>query len=184
MLAPPTEGAVNIPTCYRCPERMKDGKRCEILQGKLDAVKGAGVTSIRFKCDRRVAIPCLVAPGDVVVFEIYEKGCPDEMQCRGIVMRTWLAGEKVLLYVEPEAGEYGETEYPVIKLRPEHLCKTGEVHPVCTECYRPKGKTFKIRSAHDPEEREWMYCGLEGEDDRCTYAGPSAEPATRKELPF
>ena len=139
---------MNVPTCYRCPERHPDKldtrKRCPILQGKLDAVKGAGLSSIAFKCDKRQA---LFQPGEVVEFRLLvdDEGGTGPEDMTGIVMAT--KGRKVRIYSET-------TNRPVIALYPDMLKKTGETHTVCIHCGRPKGKEFEVTS-NAGEKHKW-----------------------------
>ena len=136
---------LNIPTCYRCPERAKDGVRCPILQAKLDGVRGLSLSSFKFKCEKRLS---LFTPGDEVDFDI-GKTIDDEfdfLACTGIVMRMYPT--KALIYVSE--SEYDAVNVPVMRLRHDGLRKTGKRHPVCIHCGRPEGAEIKLSNQGSP----------------------------------
>lgn len=47
---------MNYRTCHRCPLRTVAGVRCELLEAKAKAVKGLGLTSIKWNCAERLAL--------------------------------------------------------------------------------------------------------------------------------
>lgn len=171
---------MNVPTCYRCPERTRNGSRCPILQQKLDAVRGVGLSSIRFYCQTRLN---LFKPGDVVEFQIYShehsedwlsgelvQGSP--LDCRGIVMRN--KGRKVLVYVDDDDDS---TERPIVNLYLDGLHKTGERHPVCIHCGKPEGKDIELTSRISGEIELWQ-CRSDDESFQvlfCEYATTEAK---------
>lgn len=136
---------MNIPTCYRCPERHRDLKRCEILQAKLDAVKGIGLTMIRFQCEKR---PTLFQPGEVVEFNLWNPSHPEgnESMYIGTVMRY--KDRKVLIHSE-------ETEHSVLWLWTDKLRKTGARKTVCVHCGLPRGADVYIRDTSTGKDKEW-----------------------------
>ena len=160
---------MNIPTCNGCPLRKADDARCPILQSKLDVVRGAGLTSIKFKCEKRFSA---FRPGDEVAFSIYVPGYEDEvLDCLGIVME--MRQTRVQVYVIRDEVNEQHTEAPIVFLRHNRVKKTGKRHPVCIYCGKPQGVEIKIldngltngkQTYHDWECNRWI---IDGDDSRC-----------------
>lgn len=139
---------------------MVDGVRCEILQSKLDAVRGVGLTSIKFKCEKRLA---LFAPGDVVAFDLMEVERDEEFgdsscwnACEGVIMR--MEPTRALICVLQDRCEI-ETVRPIMRLKHGGLRKTGEKYSVCIHCGRPEGVEIKLpdfgQSGPDARLHDW-----------------------------
>jgi hypothetical protein len=163
-----------VQTCYRCPKRGYRFARnyCQILDAKLKAVKGLGLTRIAFKCEVREG---LFPPGAVVRFERwedYDDHYSRGMEGTGIVMRT--KGRKVLIYSE-------DIERTVSWWYPDKLQDTGKRASVCRHCGRPEGKTIQLPHHKEAAQRkgsphvidmtptEWE-CTSDG---GCSFAGPT-----------
>lgn len=151
---------MNIPTCYRCPERHPDPLdkklRCPILQAKLNSVKGADLSLIVFRCEKREQ---LFRPGDVVTFRLYIRGSEQSSDMEGIVMSR--NGRKWRIFCEDD-----DCERAVINLYPDGLHKTGRHHPTCVHCGRPQGKEFSVATRNDPTPHEWSCTNLR---DGCEF---------------
>ena len=164
---------MTYPTCYRCPLRVVDGVRCDLLEAKAKVLKGHGFTSAKWTCDRRLS---LFAPGDEVKFKIYELWDVDGsktyyVKCTGVVMRN--GPRKALVCVtaqESDRGDDDQVSAPVMWLRHDGLTKAGQRRVVCIHCGKPK--YFKLRSPnkHGGEDHEWS-CrwGEAGNDLPCEY---------------
>jgi len=141
---------MNIPTCYRCPlrtdptvERWKRKPVCKLLLSKLEAVRGAGLTVIKFPCPTRDSI---FQSGECVYFSLPISG-PDGVDRRvkvdGVIMRR--KGRKWLLYCNhPDISRH------VINMYPDALRKTGEVKPLCRHCGLPMGVERPIMAKCEP----------------------------------
>lgn len=131
---------MNIPTCYRCPKRHNpddpwyDRKPfCERLISKLTAVRGIGLTVIKFPCPERKS---LFSPGDVVTFSLPVAYGPDG-DCRttpmeGTVMR--ISGRRWMVYSDSPG-----CHRKIVILYPDRLKKTGESRQICKHCALPIG---------------------------------------------
>ena len=164
---------MNIQTCNGCPLRKVDGERCKILQSKLDAVKGAGLTSIRFRCAVRLS---LFRPGDEVAFSIYVPGEEEILNCLGIVMD--MRQTRVLVYVIRDEVNEQHTEAPIVLLQHARIRKTGKLHPICIYCGRPQGVEIKMldggltdgrQTYHDWECSRWLDDGLDSRPAPCQF---------------
>lgn len=160
-----------IDTCYRCPLRWDNGKRCDILAGKVASVKGLGLTKIAFRCERRES---LFLPGDVVEFQAkYYSDADDFWETGyGVVMRT--KGRKVLIYSE-------DIERTVSWWYPDKLQDTGERASVCRHCGRPEGKTIQLPHHKEAAQRKGSPHAIDmtptewecTSDGGCSFAGPT-----------
>lgn len=157
---------MNIPTCYRCPERNRGDERCAILAAKAKSVKGLGLTSIKFNCEKR---PTLFTPGDIVSFELWDGEFDRLVRLTGIVMRT--KGRKVMIYS-------GETERSVLWLYPDGLHKTGRSAPVCVRCGAPQGAEILIKTSGDEKPRAWECSNYDDQGMKSLPCGPFTEGAT------
>lgn len=131
---------MNVPTCYRCPKRHDSTDQryprkpvCDRLVAKLNAVRGIGLTVIKFPCPERQA---LFAPGDVVKFSLPVVWGPDG-DCRtvpmeGVIMR--ITGRRWMVYSNSSG-----CHRKIVKLYPDRLKKTGESRPICKHCALPIG---------------------------------------------
>ncbi len=144
---------MNVRTCYRCPERHPDPlnrrKRCPVLQEKLNAVRGAGLTNIEFKCEKRKQ---LFKPGEVVRFTLTKgenplHGGTIEAQAEGIIMKA--DGRRYLLYSE-------DTNFCLARLYPDSLHRTGERVRVCIHCAKPEGVTIQLPHKNSEESAQWV----------------------------
>ena len=140
---------MNIRTCYGCPLRHVDGKRCEILESHIAPLRGIGckLSSISFRCDTRKA---LFSPGECVSFMGANGGDgsdPEYGDFMGWVM-GW-SGGKVRIACE-------ETNSPVVKIQPDRLRKIpDENRRVCLKCGKPEGVSIQIKEKSG-ELRPWF----------------------------
>lgn len=157
---------MNVTTCYRCPERHPDPLnpklRCPILQSKLNAVKGAGLSSISFKCERRTS---LFTPGDIVSFALAvaydaERGVPIRKCVTGYVIQA--KGRKFLVYCERSNNK-------LIWLYPDGLTQTGKVR-ACIHCGAPEG--IHIRYQKDQEQETIWTCTRATYNQEAGYMEP------------
>jgi len=149
---------MNSKPCYGCPLRHVEAesrtgslirKRCPILQGKLDAVRGLGLKSIDFECSTKTA---LFTPGQGVAFlgssdERGEYGERPYETYAGFVMR-W-RGNKVLVVSE-------ETDSPFCSIFPNRLTPVSDRRRACIHCGMPEGVNIKVKGKFDAEPHAWV----------------------------
>jgi hypothetical protein len=132
-------------------------KRCDILQAKLDGVRGLGLKQIDFDCPTKLA---LFQPGQSVTFmgachdqEAYYGTTYDDFD--GFVF-GW-KGNRVRVVCE-------ETDKPFCNILPNRL-KPGPEPPrrVCLHCGMPEGIQISIKGTMDTEPRPWA-CRYDNSD--------------------
>lgn len=142
--------------CRSCPHSHKS---CAIKDAKRVAVRGAGLTSMNFRCEKRLST---LPPGQRVVMTLqnevtlggyndYEYQDWEDVDIVGTVMREARRG-RVLVWLD----EMTTRERNPVALWP-HLMKPIEGHrvAVCSECGQPEGtKPIKAWSC-------WKCEGLE-----------------------
>ena len=141
---------MNIPTCYRCPSR----KGCVLLAAKRAAVKGAGLTVIKFKCTRREA---LFAPGQPVSFKVWTRCDKDDrpdgyrpvlVELEGWIWRHYGRKFQVVSMM---------TDAPVIKLYPDVIqAIEGEWRRCCVHCGKPEGVADRLIRKGDSGESDYI----------------------------
>ena len=138
-----------VKPCFNCPHR----KGCERKAEKLAAVRGLGLTSIAFKCDKRLSE---LQPGQRIEFTMMdgERGSALEpwstYTFQAIVMRpykhrilVWLVGcdhEDEEPDPHPQQYEYllASGKNP-IAVSPDRVRPVNGRVPVCPDCGQPEG---------------------------------------------
>jgi hypothetical protein len=128
---------VTFKPCIYCPF----SPDCDIRREKVSAVRGLGITTMTFKCQKLLDT---FQPGDVITTSLYFN-VPSYMDYEtvhrdvtGTVMR-WKGTNNLLVAFSPQAG----TSKPLGNLRPKHCRKTGECRRVCIHCGKPEGIELK-----------------------------------------
>lgn len=148
---------MNIRTCHGCPLRHVDGKRCEILEAKVKAVCGLGLTSIAFNCPTKKA---LFRPGQCVQFLGSTDIGIDSNHYSDVEFLGWVMGwkgDKVRIVCE-------ETDYPIICIYPRKIqVPDPTIHGeeaifdrrVCIHCGMPEGVQIWIKPKGAEDSHRW-----------------------------
>ncbi len=139
---------MHVKVCYGCPLRLAyvpgriTQKRCDLLQSKLDGVRGLGLKAITFDCPTKAA---LFQPGQEVTFKGY---VGDEMEDFTGYVFGW-KDSKVRIVSQ-------ESNNPFVKIFPSKLRATGHTRRVCIHCGMPEDMNIQIKMENEAEPRPWI----------------------------
>lgn len=151
-----------VKPCRNCPH--KDG--CKTKVEKLAALRGLGITSVNFKCDKRLSE---LQPGQRIEFTMGDgKGCDwSEYTFHGVVMRprgskllVWLVSRDDDVYEDmpgphPQVYEHLlESDKNPIKLSPDRVRPVGGRVSLCPDCDQPDG----TKPAEERKETQPWFC--------------------------
>ena len=151
---------MNIRTCYGCPLRNVDGKRCEILEAKVKAIRGMGFTSVAFNCPTKKA---LFKPGQCVQFLGSTDVGVNDSHFADVEFLGWVMGwkgNKVRIACE-------QTNAPIVHILPEKIQTPdpeifGEEdifdRRPCIHCGMPEGLKVQIKPKHGEGELHKWEC--------------------------
>ncbi len=151
--------------CRNCPHR----EGCDIKASKLESLRGLGLTSVNFKCDKRLSE---LQPGQRIEFVMGDGAGHGEDWAEytftGIVMRP--RGSKILVWlVSRDDDVYEDAPGPhpqvcqnllvsgknPIKLSPNRVTPVaGALVPLCPDCDQPEGT--KADEARSPGTQPWF----------------------------
>lgn len=161
--------------CRNCPHNIRP--ECELKAEKRRRWKGLGLTSVNFKCDKRLS---LLGGGQRVEFRL--DSVVGDLRLHGTVMRSH--GTKLLVWVDDNDDYADCSNHNPIVIAPNRLTPLdGALVPLCTECQQPEDTKPWPRDDKGnqtffcPKCAGWTYKGRD-EWGLESWVEPPAEAAT------
>ncbi len=168
-------------TCYACPLRKVDGKRCEKLQTISNFIRGLGIKKIDFQCEARDS---LFHPGQRVCYQFIANYGDGTKTVSGEAWVWKRIGNKIRV-CRTDADSAGMS--PIIKLFPNQLkVMDGGERRACLRCGKPEGVADVIRP-RDGKPYDYVCTTTwnqlsdfygESEPVDCVFRGPSGGETT------